>query len=309
MKPKKRGPKSFTVMILPNPTSKTYRFSITRKQIQTGIIGASVFSMLFFFLVFHFIYKASDLQDLQILRKENRFQKVEIQTLSTRFTDLNKKMSQLKELDTKIRIIADIDPPKEGTPLLAQGGGAEDVMDFFSPTWVSFPRSDSLKKMDRHLARLEEEVLAQEVSFVELEAAMRDKRKLWSSTPSIKPVRGWVTSGFGKRISPFTGNFSMHRGIDIAARHGTEIVSPANGVVSYIGFDSRLGKVIKINHGYGMKTMYGHMSKTEVKVGQKVKRGGVIGYIGNTGMSTGPHLHYSVYVNNVPVNPKRHILN
>jgi len=307
--PKERGPKSFTVMILPNPTSKTYRFSITKKQIKTSIIGATLFSLVFFFLVFHFMYKTSDLKNLQTLRKENRVQKVEIQTLSTRITDLNKKMSQLKELDTKIRIIADINPPKDGNPMLAQGGGAEDEMEFLSPTLVSFPQGDSLKKMDRHLARLEEEALAQEVSFVELEAAMKDKRKLWSSTPSIKPVRGWITSGFGKRISPFTGNFSMHRGIDIAARHGTEIVAPANGMVSYVGFDSGLGKVIKVNHGFGMKTVFGHMSKTEVKIGQKVKRGEVIGYIGNTGRSTGPHLHYSIYVNNVPVNPKRYILN
>ncbi len=233
---------------------------------------------------------------------------VEIQNLSTRITDLNKKMARLKELDTKIRIIADINPPKEGELLLAQGGETDDL-DPYEPMVVSNSQRSPLKKMGRNLTRLERDALGQEVSFVELENAMKGKRKLWSSTPSIKPVQGWVTSGFGKRISPFTGNLTMHRGLDIAARHGTPVEAPANGVVSYVGFDSRLGKLIKINHGYGMKTTYGHMSKTNVTVGQKVKRGDVIGQVGNTGRSTGPHLHYAVYVNNVPVNPTRYILN
>jgi murein DD-endopeptidase MepM/ murein hydrolase activator NlpD len=101
----------------------------------------------------------------------------------------------------------------------------------------------------------------------------------------------------------------MHNGLDIATQRDTPIVSPAVGVVSYEGFDSGLGKVLKVNHGYGIQTIYGHLSKVNATVGQRVKRGSIIGYVGNTGLSTGPHLHYEVFVNNVPVNPLRYILN
>jgi murein DD-endopeptidase MepM/ murein hydrolase activator NlpD len=101
----------------------------------------------------------------------------------------------------------------------------------------------------------------------------------------------------------------MHNGIDVASQRDTPVVATAGGVVSYEGFDGGLGKVIKLNHGYGMQTTYGHLAKANVRIGQKVKRGEVIGLVGNTGLSTGPHVHYEVFVNNVPVNPLRYILN
>jgi len=308
MKPKYKGPKSYTVMIVPNPTSKTYRFSISRKQLKSALVGTVSFTLLFFGLSFHYFYTGGILNELQTLRQDNRTQKVEIQTLSTRIVDINKKMTRLKELDTKIRIIADITPPDENDQLLGQGGGTEESLDSLK-AMVRDGHPESLKKMKSHLGMLEVAALSQEVSFLELESAMKGKQRMWAFTPSIKPVRGWLTSGFGKRISPFTGNLVLHRGLDIAARHGTPVVAPSNGVVSYKGFDRALGKVLKLNHGYGFKTLYGHLSKTSVKVGQKVERGSIIGYLGNTGRSTGSHLHYSVYVNNVPVNPTRYILN
>lgn len=308
MKLRYKGPKSYTVLIVPNPTSKTYRFSVSRKQLKSVLVGAVFFVLLFSGLSFHYFYTDGKLSELQTLRQDNRTQKVEIQTLSTRIADINKKMTRLKELDTKIRIIANITPPDENDQLLGQGGGDEESVDSLR-AMVRDGHPDALKKMHSHLEILEVAALSQEVSFLELESAMKDKKRMWAYTPSIKPVRGWMTSGFGKRTSPFTGHLTMHRGLDIAARHGTPIVAPSNGVVSYEGFDRALGKVVKLNHGYGYKTLYGHLSKTIVKVGQKIKRGSIIGYVGNTGRSTGPHLHYSVYVNNVPVNPTRYILN
>ena len=101
----------------------------------------------------------------------------------------------------------------------------------------------------------------------------------------------------------------MHNGIDVASRRDMPVMAPAGAVVSYEGFDSGLGKMVKLDHGYGMQTVYGHLSKVNVRIGQKVKRGDVIAFVGNTGLSTGPHLHYEVHVNNVPVNPLRYILN
>jgi murein DD-endopeptidase MepM/ murein hydrolase activator NlpD len=137
---------------------------------------------------------------------------------------------------------------------------------------------------------------------------MKERNSMWASTPSIWPVKGWLTSGFGNRMSPFTGSWTMHNGIDVAARMDTPVASPAAGIVVYEGFDTGLGKMVKIDHGYGLKTTYGHLSKTKVTTGQKIKRGQIIAFVGNTGYSTGPHLHYEVHVNNIPVNPIKYIL-
>ncbi len=308
MKSQKRQTESFTVMVLPNPTSKTYRFSITRKQLKSVLIGSSVFAVLFILFFFQYLYMAGEVMELKSLRKETRTQKIQIQTFSNMVEDLKRQMAKLKELDAKIRVIADINPSKEFNQLLGQGGG-EERSGNPSAAAVNDRQSEALEKIHDDLSKLGEEAFAQEVSFEELEAVMKDRRASWASTPSIWPVRGWVTSGFGKRISPFTGNLVMHNGLDIATQRDTPIVSPAVGVVSYEGFDSGLGKVLKVNHGYGVQTVYGHLSKVNVAVGQRVKRGSVIGYVGNTGLSTGPHLHYEVFVNNVPVNPLRYILN
>lgn len=134
------------------------------------------------------------------------------------------------------------------------------------------------------------------------------KRSLLSSIPSISPVNGWVTSGYGFRISPFTGEKTRHRGIDIASSIGTPILAPANGVVIFAGRKANFGNFIMIAHGYGVVTRYGHNAHNLVQPGQRVKRGDQIGTVGASGRTTGPHLHYEVWVNGRPANPKKFIL-
>lgn len=134
------------------------------------------------------------------------------------------------------------------------------------------------------------------------------KRSLLSSIPSLSPVNGWITSGFGYRISPFTGERSAHRGIDIASSTGTPIIAPADGVVIFSGRKEDFGNFIMIAHGYGVVTRYGHNAHNLVQPGQKVKRGDQIGTVGASGRTTGPHLHYEVWVNGRATNPKNFIL-
>jgi murein DD-endopeptidase MepM/ murein hydrolase activator NlpD len=204
-------------------------------------------------------------------------------------------------------VITDIGPPPQADQLMGMGGPEERGTDAIYQD--GSVRKVDIQKMDEDLNRLKADASAQELSFESLTEAMKDRRSLWASTPSIWPVRGWLTSGFGNRLSPFTGSVSMHNGIDVASRRDTPVLATAGGVVSYEGFDSGLGKVVKLNHGYGMQTIYAHLAKVNIRIGQKVKRGEVIGFVGNTGLSTGPHVHYEVFVNNVPVNPLRYILN
>lgn len=127
------------------------------------------------------------------------------------------------------------------------------------------------------------------------------------SMPSLWPVRGQITCGFGQRMDPFSGEGAFHAGIDISAPYGTGVEAAAEGIVFQAGPESGYGNVILIDHGYGITTKYGHLSKIYVVVGQVVKRGQFIGAVGMTGKATGPHLHYEVIVHDTPVNPTKYL--
>ena len=141
----------------------------------------------------------------------------------------------------------------------------------------------------------------------ELERLLESKKDILTHTPSVWPAQGWVTSGFGFRTNPFTGLSQMHEALDISNRTGTLIVAPADGIVSDIGRDSAYGVILVISHGFGMTTRFAHLNKTLVKVGQKVKRGDIVGYVGSTGKSTGPHVHYEIWAKGKSVNPKKYL--
>jgi len=131
----------------------------------------------------------------------------------------------------------------------------------------------------------------------------KNRRMRLEAIPSIWPTRGQISSGFGERVSPFSREKDFHEGIDIAAEINTPIVAPADGIVSAISQDRRSGNMLLVNHGYGIETIYAHLQKIIVKKGRNVKRGDMVALVGNTGRSTGPHLHYGVFLQGVPVDP------
>lgn len=128
-----------------------------------------------------------------------------------------------------------------------------------------------------------------------------------ASAPNLWPVQGIVTGSFGERIDPFNGEGAFHSGIDISATYGHPVVAPADGLVTLAEPVSGYGRMIQIDHGRGVSTRYGHLSAFAVTEGQHVHRGDVIGYVGDTGRSTGPHLHYEVRIYNTPVNPHKYL--
>lgn len=148
-----------------------------------------------------------------------------------------------------------------------------------------------------------------EVRVHQLDQHLLDKESFLRSTPTIMPTTGHLTSSYGPRMSPYAGRIKMHEGIDVGAPSGTPIVAPADGIVTYSGAKSGFGNFVQIDHGYGVETIYGHASTLTVKRGQKVVRGDRIATIGNTGYSTGPHVHYEVRVNGTPVDPLYYTLN
>jgi len=168
------------------------------------------------------------------------------------------------------------------------------------------------KKIKDSLPRKRKSSLTGQQIVGELETSLAslqgDFKSLIASIPSEWPTKGWVSSRFGRRRSPWTGKKEFHAGIDIASRRGTPVYAPGNGLVKFAGSSNGIGKSIVLNHGQGITTLYGHLSKIHVKKGERVQKNQRVADVGNTGKSTNSHLHYEVRINGIPIDPGRKLL-
>lgn len=234
-------------------------------------------------------------------------QRKQIQAFGDKINELKNNIKALNEFENKIRIIANLEKKKKGAGLFGMGGTLPEDINTAIPLKKDHKRL--LKEMHEQIELVNEASTIQHNGFKSLLIKLKDKRNLLASTPSIWPAKGWISSTFSYRTSPFTGRREFHKGLDIANRVGSPIFAPANGVVTYAKKKRLIGNMMIIDHGYGITTKYGHISKFLKNTGEKVKRGEKIALIGNTGRSTGPHLHYEVRIKGVPVNPQNYILN
>ncbi len=233
-------------------------------------------------------------------------QRNQLQSFAHEINDLKTSLIALNDFESKIRIMANLEHKSDQASLLAIGGSMPEDLDPNLPLNKDHDRL--VREMHDHIEHVQQASSVQGNSFESLMKSLKSKRNLLAATPSLRPTKGWFSSNFGYRVSPFTGRKEFHKGLDIANRNGTPIIAPADGVVTYSAKKWLIGNMISIDHGYGMVTRYGHLSKMLKKKGSRVKRGEVIALMGNTGRSTGPHLHYEVRLNGVPVNPAKYIL-
>jgi murein DD-endopeptidase MepM/ murein hydrolase activator NlpD len=295
-------------MILPDETTRVRKYRVPRTMIRGLLVVLAVFVLGLGYLVTDYYGVKKMVTELDRLRLEARQQQQQLVTFAKSFDDLQGEMTRLRQFDMKLRVMADLDGVVYPEQIMGIGGENPEP---FNPLEgeLSFQDQTIISSMNRSLDRLKTEVSIQERSFQELVEYLEDQKSLLASTPSIWPVKGWLTSTFGYRSSPFTGRRELHKGLDIATRSGTPVIAPADGLVVFAGREGGFGNMIIIDHGYGITTRYGHCSSLEAKLGQKIKRGDVVARVGNTGRSTGPHVHYEVAVNGVSVNPSRYILN
>lgn len=298
---------SITILIFGHKTSKTRHLTLRRKSIKIGLylIAFFLLSTIFFFCDYIQVKKRA--YEVARLREQTEVQRSQIHFFSSKIEELEKQVSKLKDFDRRIRIIANLERGQEPSPFMGMGGPSPS--DLREKLKNDRDEKGLIQQMKVDIERLQSEAASREISLSELEKVLQTKKEILAHTPSIWPAQGWVTSDFGFRTNPFTGLTQMHEGIDISNRAGTLVISPANGFVSDIGNDWVHGKFLVISHGFGMTTRYSHLNKVLVKTGQKVKRGDKIAEIGMTGKTTGPHLHYEVRLNGIPVNPMRYILN
>ncbi len=297
----------FNILIFGQKTSRTRHLRIHKKTFKIGLylLAFGLLSTIFFFCDYIQVRKKTF--EVNHLRLETQEQRSKIHFFSSKIEDLEGQLSKLKDFDKKIRIIANLEKGQEATSFMGMGGPSpSDVREKLKG---EKDEKGLVQQMRTDIERLKSEAVSREESLSELERLLQTKKDVLISTPSIWPVQGWVTSGFGFRTNPFTGLNQMHEGMDISNRPGTLVVAPADGIISDIGSDWAHGKILVISHGFGMMTRYSHLNKVLVRVGQKVKRGDKIAEVGMSGKTTGPHLHYEVRLNGIPVNPMRYILN
>ncbi len=234
-------------------------------------------------------------------------QRKQVQKFADEITALKSKLIALNDFEKKIRIIANIEKATDQDSLFGVGGSIPDDLDTKVP--LTEKHNSLMREMHEQTRQLDLASSKQQEGFESLFNFLQDQRNLLSSTPAIRPASGWTTSGFGYRKSPFTGLREFHKGLDIATRMATPVIATADGIISFTGTKGLLGKVVAIDHGHGVATRYGHLKKLFKKRGEAIKRGDIIANVGVSGRSTGPHVHYEVYINGIPVNPANYILN
>ena len=281
-----------TIIFVPHARAKFRKLKVSHRLLFSLIsLVTSSLCLSTFFSVQYFT-SLSQTHELSKLRRENR----ELQTANEQFgksvDSLRTQLRTVEDRTRKLAIVAGIttldDAARGGT-----GGVRNDELS-------ANPYRDDVDKMSFRSHSLNQDLSMLEQRFVA-------QKRLLSSTPSIAPVRGILTDGFGGRSDPFTREPGQHNAIDISSAVGQPVRSPADGIVVKAEWANGYGNVIFISHGYGYSTRYGHLNGFAVRPGARVKRGDVIGYVGSTGRSTGPHLHYEVRVNNTPVNPLEYI--
>ena len=300
--------RSYTLMVVPSAHSRVRKLVVRERFLKGAVAVAGVASLVLALVLIDYARSRSRVAELTQLRAEAATQRVKAEQVAQSLVELENGMSRLRKFEARLRTAFDLDRDYYSQEtLLGIGGGETSLADMVSGLDVR--QSDLAAQVDRDLDRMKGRIEAQEQGFSELVAFLEDRKSLLASTPSITPVRGWVTSGFRRRNDPFTQNMVWHRGLDISTAMGTPVLAPADGVVTYVGRKVDFGNILSLDHGYGYLTRYGHNSKILVRAGQQVRRGQVIAFVGNTGKSTGPHLHYEVLRNGMPVNPQDYIIN
>ncbi|MDE3269752.1 MAG: M23 family metallopeptidase [Pseudomonadota bacterium] len=308
--------KKITLVLIPDGTDMTRSFAMPQLVLRlAALLGLAVlFAAVFFAL--DYIKMHDEVRGFSKLKVEHHSLQAEVRILNERLGEVKQSLRVVGSYTDQLNDLMHLNN-KKARKHLGIGALTEDEYEEFkkSATLDSSAIFDGVKISDMvhsdlfsKLTEIENSAHQNIFDMQRLLSRLGKKRSLLSSIPAISPVDGWVSSGFGYRTSPFTGKRQKHYGIDIATSVGKPIYAPADGVVIFSGTKEGFGNFIMIAHGHGVVTRYGHNAHNLVVVGQRIARGDQIATVGSTGRSTGAHLHYEVWVNGRPTNPKKFIL-
>lgn len=321
-----------TVVVFPGGNSRVRKITLSPKGLQYVSCGALILGVVTTAAYLFSALYVVQFPESRRTRLENVTLRTQLNTLTGKMDEIEASLARIKRFDKKLRLITKVNDPARniamGPVSMTRDASATESSDFsvdddelgvegqsslgltVTHQFPELSRHDSftVKRLYLKMKQIYSEAFLEEQSIQELTELMRDQQSRLAATPAIWPVAGWPTSGYGYRRSPYTGLLQLHEGIDIAARLGSAIRAPADGEVIFAGIRSGYGNTLVINHGYGISSFYGHCARVMMKAGDKIRRGDIIAEVGNTGRSTGPHVHYEVRLYGMPVDPANYIL-
>lgn len=295
MKRKKKHNKQMTFMLIPHGVSRPLQWNVSRKLISGITAVIAVFIMCFAAIGVWFYVSQDEIRHVNNIKQDNLEKTETIELLNQEINKIEKQQEEIAQKQIELKRIMGI-KSENHRPVEASRGG-KGGLDYRV-------RDTSRNEALQQTVEIQTRLAIQEKELDELLARVNNNKAYFRSIPNQWPAQGTISSEFGWRKSPFGGGSSFHEGIDIANSSGVTVVAAADGTVVFAGPKGAYGKLLEIDHGYGFKTKYGHNSALLVKEGDKVKKGEEIARMGNTGRSTGPHLHFAVIKNGEPQNPQ-----
>jgi murein DD-endopeptidase MepM/ murein hydrolase activator NlpD len=294
----------YTIIVATEYARKLLKFSLSGRTALVVLIAVLGVSGGLVVLAVTSMKTHSDACEVACLIEENRCNEDQLQEFNNQFEEITKRFERLSENKSELMVMSGINIENDRSNTFGIGGPSpEDEVILIRREQDEFIDKDIMSELNRLQYRMKWEL----GSLNNLLSIIEGRDNQLNSTPSINPASGFFGSGFGFRRDPFTRTIRMHNGIDIDNKIGTPVYASANGIVAFTGVQSGYGNLITINHGYGITTNYAHLNDILVREGDTVKRGDKIGTIGISGRTTGPHLHYEVRINGVPMDPKTYI--
>ena len=318
MKPKTTKEKNYSVIIVSGATSTNKEFVISSKLIRNSIIAGVLLLLVFGFIIFDYLTVSFDKQNMKRLERENAEKEKTITQLSQDIRNVEAQLKLMAVYKDRISVAMGLTSP-DALKEVGSGGGintSDTITNVPGNLEVNQPtplpqepaptqsRENILKTADD--INQEAQKIQNTLKFVE--SVMQKQKVRLASTPSVWPTKGYLTSPIGWRTHPLTGKGDFHNGQDIATQYGNKVMATADGVVLVAEHWDYLGNLVIIDHGFGFTTRYGHLASFNCKEGDRVKRFQVIGYVGNSGRSSAPHLHYEVRYFDKPLNPMNFII-
>jgi len=305
---RKSAERRWTVMVVPHGSGASRAVEVSQTVVKTLVGIGSVVALLFLVLGGAALSRGVTITRSRALERENRLLAGEIQRLRDRLEGLRDTLNVFSEREQALRLLAGLSLVD---PQVQQGGiggpaGQWSERDSLAAAGVNGAQALAAR-MDMDQLTRRANILTRSIS--EAYDSLSSHQARFAALPSIMPTKGWLTSAFMReRVHPILHLARPHEGIDVSAPMNAEIEAPASGIVTKVEWVDGYGNMLTIDHGYGLVTRYAHCSKILVARGQRVKRGQVIARVGSTGLSTGPHLHYEVWVSGKPVDPVKYVL-
>ncbi len=295
-------------MLVPHGSGSSRAVEVSQTVVKALVGIGSVVALLFLVLGGTALSRGVNVTKSRGLERENQLLASEIQRLRERLVGLRDTLNVFSEREQALRLLAGLSPVDQDVRKAGIGGPSGQWSERDSPAAAGPNGKQALAaRIDMEQLTRRANILVRSIS--EAYDSASSQRSRYAAMPSIMPTKGWLTSAFAReRVHPILHLARPHEGIDLSAPMGMDIEAPAAGVVTQVSWVEGYGNMLTIDHGYGLVTRYAHCSKILVVRGQRVKRGQQIAKVGNTGISTGPHLHYEVWVNGRPVDPKKYVL-